>query len=83
MAELLVIGPLVNVGIFLTTWAVNKWKSNRLRRDTRRETDDLASAVNTLGAFMQEKATVIADFERIFEIRPSSLGIVRLGYSLY
>ena len=74
MAEVFIIGPLVNFGLFLTTWAFNKWKSNRLRRENVRETMQLLSAVKALGVFMQDKATTVAEFERTFGIRPSSLG---------
>ena len=74
MAEFLVISPLVNLGIFLTQWLLNKRRENALNKEYFREAAELVSAVESLGAYANEKAGEIERFHREFGIQSSALG---------
>jgi hypothetical protein len=75
MAEVFIIGPLVNLGIYLTQWAYRKYKAKQVDKEHTRETNDLLATVNSLAIFVQEKASVLTQLQQN-GIPLTSLGIV-------
>jgi hypothetical protein len=75
MAELL-IGPLLNLGIYLGKWVWKKYRENGEAREHTREAEELVSVVQKLALFAHEKASEIKGFHHDFGLRSNSLGIL-------
>ena len=74
MAELLVISPLLNLGIYLTQWVFNKKKQNAALKVDAREARELVCAVERLAIYANEKVGMIEQLHRNFGIQSDSLG---------
>lgn len=74
MAEILLISPLVNLGIYLTQWVLNKRKQSAVHKEDTREARELVCAVERLARYANGKAGMMKQFHRNFEIQSDSLG---------
>jgi hypothetical protein len=75
MAELLVIGPLANLGIYLIQWACKKRKAKAENKEHNHESKELMNSIDSLVEFVQERAGYIRQLQRDLEMRSGSLGI--------
>jgi hypothetical protein len=74
MAEALVIGPLVNLGIYLAQWVLKKRNAKLQDKEHSHESIELVNSVEVLARFLQQKADFIRQFQRELQIQSGSLG---------
>jgi hypothetical protein len=74
MAEVLVAGPLFNLGLFLGKWVWKRYKVKGVDKEHGHETKLLVKAVEKLAEFTKAKAGDIQQFNRQFGIHSDSLG---------
>jgi hypothetical protein len=75
MAELLAIGPLVNLGIYLVQWACKKRNAKAKDKEHNHESNELVNSIDTLVEFVRERADYIRQLQQHLETRSGSLGI--------
>jgi hypothetical protein len=74
MAELLIIGPLGNLAIYLTQWAWKKYHGKARDKENDRESRELVETVKALASFVSDKAITIQQYNAQFAVRSNSLG---------
>ena len=80
MAEVIVVGPLLNFGLFLGTWLMKKYQQNDANREHDREVRHLVAAVEKLETFVSSKGKQLGTFQHTFGINSDSLSpILSLG----
>jgi hypothetical protein len=77
MAELLVIGPLANLGLYLIQWACKKRKAKAQDKEHDHESKELVNSIDSLVEFVRERGDYIRKLQRDLEMRSGSLGISR------
>ena len=82
MAEVFVVGPLLNFGLFLGTWLFKKYQQNDVNREHNREVRQLVAAVERLETFVSSKGKQLGDFQHTFGIHSDSLGLYSLSSRL-
>jgi hypothetical protein len=80
MAEVFVIGPLVNFGLFLGTWLLKKYQQNDVNREHNREVRQLVAAVEKLETFVSSKGKQLGCFQHTFGIHSEALGLSPLAH---
>jgi hypothetical protein len=75
MAELLVIGPLANLGLYLIQWACKKRKAKAQDKEHDHESKELVNSIDSLVEFVRERGDYVRKLQRDLEMRSGSLGI--------
>jgi len=79
MAEVFVIGPLVNFGLFLGNWLLKRYQQNDVNREHNREVRQLVAAVEKLETFVSSKGKQLGDYQHTFGKHSESLGHIFLS----
>lgn len=74
MAEALLVGPLLNLGIYLAQWVLRKRNAKIQDKEHIHESIELTNSVELLAHFLQQRAHFIRQFQRDLEIQSGSLG---------
>ena len=72
MAEVLIAGPLFNLGLFLGKWVRKRYKAKGVDKHHDHETKLLVKAVEKLANFAKDKAGAIQHFNQQFGIHSDS-----------
>jgi len=59
MAELVLIGPLANIGIYLTKWLWKKWKEQSEKGEHTNECQLLLQSIDSLSVFIGERLSYL------------------------
>ena len=76
MAEVFVVGPLLNFGLFLGTWLWGKYQQRDVDREHNRELRQLIAAVEKLQNFVSSRGRQLQEFQHTFGMNSDSLGNV-------
>jgi|HubBroStandDraft_4_1064222.scaffolds.fasta_scaffold2602192_1 hypothetical protein len=79
MAEVFVISPLINLGLFLGTWLWKKYQQSDIDREHNREARQLVAAVERLATFVSSKGKQLGDYQHTFGKHSESLGHIFLS----
>ena len=82
MAEVFVVGPLLNFGFFLGTWLWKKYQQSDINREHNREVGHLVAAVQNLETFVSSKGEQLREFQLTLGIRSDSFGILTSDLTL-
>ena len=74
MAEVLIAGPLLNMGLFLAKWVWRRYKQKNINKEHDREFTLLLTAVDQLSSFAREKGQAIQAFNQQFGVHSDALG---------
>jgi len=78
MAEALIIGPLITLGVNVAAWAYKKHHQTQENREHDHESKKLMAAVDSLAIFVQERSHLIRFLHGDMVFHSSSLRIIMI-----
>jgi hypothetical protein len=79
MAEIFIIGPLANLGMFLANWALKKYHQRKENKEHDYESKKLFAAVDSLAIFAQGRSDMIRFLHGDMVFHSATLGTTLLG----